>query len=43
MWQLYICDGDGNEKPFLKPFKSVQDAENMAKILEIMPYTVRKV
>lgn len=42
MWQLYISDDNGNMKPFLKPFKSVEDAENMAKVLEIMPYSIKK-
>ncbi|WP_336761343.1 hypothetical protein [Paenibacillus sp. USHLN196] len=42
MWQLYISDDNGNMKPFLKPFKTAEDAENMAKVLEIMSYSIKK-
>jgi hypothetical protein len=43
MWQLYIIGEDGNEKPYLKPWKDLESAEKFAEMIGIMPYTVRKV
>ncbi|MFB6473323.1 hypothetical protein ACFCW7_10855 [Paenibacillus glucanolyticus] len=43
MWQLYICNSDGENKPFLKPFKTFEAADLMAKSLDLMPYTIRKI
>ena len=43
MWQIYIYDEEGNQKPYLKPWKEFEKAEKFAEMVLVTGYEIKRV